>query len=145
MAPTVGHKNKTKARKRDKNSGKKRPVSRKTTKRAAKTPDEKTFIYILQSNTNSKKSYVGVTNDLTRRLRQHNGQLVGGARFTRGSRPWGFCAIFVVSNRHYALSIEWKIKHSKRRSDGVGIAGKIAAARRFGAMVPKFSQLCGPA
>ena len=145
MAPTVAHKKKTKVKKHDKNKGKKRPVPRKTKKRAPKTPDEKTFIYILQSDTNSKKSYVGVTNDLARRLRQHNGQLVGGARFTRGNRPWVFCAIFVVSNRHDALSIEWKIKHGKRRSDGVGIAGKIAAACRFGAMVAKFSQLCGPA
>ena len=31
--------------------------------------------------------YTGVANDLQRRLRQHNGELAGGARYTRGRRP----------------------------------------------------------
>lgn len=31
--------------------------------------------------------YTGVTRDLVRRLRQHNGEIVGGASYTRGRRP----------------------------------------------------------
>lgn len=31
--------------------------------------------------------YTGVTRDLQRRLRQHNGELVGGAAYTRSRRP----------------------------------------------------------
>ncbi len=31
--------------------------------------------------------YTGVATDLERRLKQHNGELVGGARYTRGRRP----------------------------------------------------------
>lgn len=31
--------------------------------------------------------YTGVATDLQRRLRQHNGELAGGARYTRGRRP----------------------------------------------------------
>ncbi len=31
--------------------------------------------------------YTGVAIDLERRLKQHNGELVGGARYTRGRRP----------------------------------------------------------
>ncbi len=31
--------------------------------------------------------YCGVTTDLARRLRQHNGELPGGARYTRARRP----------------------------------------------------------
>jgi predicted GIY-YIG superfamily endonuclease len=106
--------------------------------------NEETFIYMLHSAVNEKKSYVGVTNSLPWRLRQYNSNLVGGARYTHSNRPWRFSAIFVVANRHDALSIEWKIKHSKRKSDGVGIPGKIAAACRFGAMVTQFAQISGP-
>jgi len=32
--------------------------------------------------------YVGCTKDLYRRIRQHNGEIVGGARFTTDYRPW---------------------------------------------------------
>lgn len=31
--------------------------------------------------------YTGVAADLQRRLRQHNGELVGGPKYTRGRRP----------------------------------------------------------
>ena len=31
--------------------------------------------------------YTGVASDLERRIRQHNGELAGGARYTRGRRP----------------------------------------------------------
>lgn len=31
--------------------------------------------------------YTGVATDLDRRVKQHNGELVGGARYTRGRRP----------------------------------------------------------
>jgi predicted GIY-YIG superfamily endonuclease len=102
---------------------------------------ETTYVYILQSATNTTKSYVGVTNNLARRLRQHNGDIVGGARYTKGSRPWAFFAVFQVSNRHDALSIEWKVKHQKKARDGPGILGKIQAALRFGQDVPRFFRI----
>ena len=106
--------------------------------------NEETFVYILQSTIQANKSYVGVTNNLTRRLRQHNGQLAGGGSYTRAHHPWRFYAIFATGNRHDALSIEWKIKHSKRKTDSHGIDGKIAAACRFGKLVVIFSQISGP-
>lgn len=140
--PRVYRKIKAKvASKKRKNSAKR---GTKATKRSMPT-NEQTFIYILRSTVNVKKSYVGVTNSLPRRLRQHNGELKGGARYTHAHRPWRFLAIFVVANRHDALSIEWKIKHCRRTTDGVGIAGKIAAACRFGTKVTRFTQISGPA
>lgn len=44
-------------------------------------------LYILVSETKNR-TYVGVTTDLQRRVRQHNGELKGGARSTRGHGPW---------------------------------------------------------
>ena len=60
-----------------------------------------------------QNTYVGVTNDLPRRLRQHNGQLSGGAKSTRGRGPWEV-AFFVrgFKDRGHALSFEWAMKHT---------------------------------
>jgi putative endonuclease len=42
-------------------------------------------VYLLRCSDDSL--YCGVTTDLERRLRQHNGDIVGGARYTQGRRP----------------------------------------------------------
>ena len=45
------------------------------------------WAYLLRS-TRIRRTYVGIAVDVDRRLRQHNGELVGGARSTRSGRPW---------------------------------------------------------
>lgn len=45
------------------------------------------WVYLLESMTRDLL-YTGVTTDVARRLRQHNGLIQGGARFTRQGRPW---------------------------------------------------------
>jgi len=42
-------------------------------------------VYILRCGDGSL--YTGVARDLQRRLQQHNGELAGGSRYTRGRRP----------------------------------------------------------
>lgn len=56
-------------------------------RRVRDAPERGWFVYILKSAT-VPKFYTGITPDLERRLRKHNGELVGGARFTRTGRPW---------------------------------------------------------
>lgn len=91
---------------------------------------EKTwFCYILES-TQCDKTYNGSTNDLGRRLRQHNGELSGGAIATQSGRPHEFiCTISGFSNHTKALSCEWWIRHPtgarKRPSQYSKPAGRI--------------------
>jgi predicted GIY-YIG superfamily endonuclease len=72
-------------------------------------------VYILVNAANTK-TYVGYTVDPVRRLRQHNGELVGGARATHGD-TWRM-AYLVTSpqfDKHAALSFEWHMKWHRRR------------------------------
>ena|SRR3989344_8671442 len=69
----------------------------------------KYVVYLLESH---GKTYIGCTNNKERRLRQHNGELVGGARFTRKYRPWKLvCYVDGFEARKHALQFEWAWKH----------------------------------
>jgi len=69
--------------------------------------------YILKSE--SKRFYVGYTVDFTRRLRQHNGEIVGGAKKTERGRPWEpICHIKGFYDKSSALRFEYRIQHSKK-------------------------------
>lgn len=87
----------------------------------------KTFVYLLQSVSSEGRTYVGVINNLKRRLAQHNGHLNRGARYTKAYRLWAFHAVFALDNQHDKLSIEWKAKHRKMKSD----AGKVNTILRL--------------
>jgi structure-specific endonuclease subunit SLX1 len=73
--------------------------------------NNKWFCYILQS-TISNRTYNGSTNDPVRRLRQHNGELVGGAKATHVDRPYEIiCTLEGFSDHKITLRCEWCIKH----------------------------------
>lgn len=68
-------------------------------------------MYVLNS-LDGRRTYVGVTKDLDRRLRQHNRELAGGARTTAG-REWRVAAVVGnFSSDGAALSVE-KVMHCK--------------------------------
>ena len=67
-------------------------------------------VYVLCSERQAT-TYVGVTNDLERRLEQHNGEQPGGARSTRGGRPWKVGATYgPFETRGEGQSVEYAVK-----------------------------------
>lgn len=76
------------------------------------------FCYILY-NTHNNQTYNGFTVNLERRLRQHNSEIKGGAKFTTRAcnhninLKWKYLAIIWSPEftKHTALSCEWSIKY----------------------------------
>ena len=85
------------------------------------------ILYVL-AHTQHQKTYVGITNNPQRRLRQHNQELVGGARYTtsfKGDGEWYYYAKVHGLDKSTALSHERKM-HSRRY-----IQGKTPIERRI--------------
>ena len=75
------------------------------------------FVYWIQSG---PRAYIGATVDPRKRLRQHNGELVGGAARTRNRGPWHFhCVISGFRSWKEALQYEWAAKYYTRRARGI--------------------------
>ena len=85
-------------------------------------PEKEWFCYMLTTPASSVP-YIGKTCDLARRLREHNGELVGGAKKThrvleggatweRQLHVWGF------PDERAALNFEWAWEHCRRRAAG---------------------------
>jgi predicted GIY-YIG superfamily endonuclease len=78
----------------------------------SKTQEEPLTCYCIQ-NVEETRTYVGATNCFTRRIRQHNAEISGGAQSTKG---WSWKPIILVRGfptRHDLLRFEWLWKHSK--------------------------------
>ena len=75
------------------------------------------FCYLLTSKRTptSKATYIGFSTQPVHRLRQHNGELVAGARKTSKYRPWNHVAIVAgFPNKITALQFEWQWQHPDR-------------------------------
>lgn len=91
------------------------------------------IVYFLINNSHNK-TYIGITNNHERRIRQHNGEISGGARYTtanKGTGEWIYYGWIVSKNNNFekrrALSIEKKIKIRSRQCNGSSIEKRILA------------------
>jgi len=67
-------------------------------------------------NTKCSKTYIGSTVHPTRRFRQHNGEIKGGAKYTRGG-VWEPYIILgdLLHTKNTALSYEWHLKRESKK------------------------------
>lgn len=61
------------------------------------------------------RTYIGATPDVDRRLRQHNGELAGGAAATRGRRWERICHVAGFPDHRAALQFEWRWKRLSQK------------------------------
>ena len=59
--------------------------------------------------------YCGITTNLERRLKQHNGEIKGGAKYTRSRRPCRYVYTKKAMNRSIASKEEHKFKKLSRK------------------------------
>ena len=76
-------------------------------------------VYLLSSQEETQ-TYVGATLDIERRLRQHNSELSGGAKYTTSKSKWNHSywkrILYVdgFQTQREALQFEWALKHASR-------------------------------
>ena len=82
-------------------------------------------VYILR---NGKSLYVGATIDLSHRIRQHNGELSGGAHRTSTKGPGWVCLLYVqgFQSRTESLQFEYALKREAKQHgySRLGVAHK---------------------
>lgn len=87
----------------------------------SRLPMDRDYSVYLLKNTSNKRTYLGITNNTTRRLRQHNGELKGGARYTKafkGDGEWEYYFKVLNLTKSEALSIERTAKNTRKGSKG---------------------------
>ncbi len=82
------------------------------------------FVYLLRCADGTL--YAGITTDPARRLRQHNGELSGGAKYTRARRPVALAGVWEAPDRAAASRLEYRLKRLSREEKERLCAGETA-------------------
>ena len=85
--------------------------------------NDKFVVYLIQ---NENKTYVGMSNNPIRRLRQHNQEIRGGAKYTCAAGPGWRHVLFVegFDDKISAMQFEYAVKHEPPRK-AHGVANRI--------------------
>ena len=80
----------------------------------------KYFVYLLVSKKNGKFfSYVGITNDIKRRINLHNSSK--GAKYTRGKK-WYLAYKKSYNSKSKALKEEYRLKKDKKKREKIKLS-----------------------
>jgi structure-specific endonuclease subunit SLX1 len=79
--------------------------------------EKKWYNYIIfDKKFKSKKTYIGSTINPTRRFRQHNQEIKGGAKYTRGGKWIPYIVLYdLFHTKSSVLSYEWNLKNSSKK------------------------------
>jgi putative endonuclease len=80
------------------------------------------YVYIAKCNDGSL--YTGITTNLERRLRQHNGEVLGGAKYTHTRRPVEFVYSEKFETRSEATKREYEIKNNLTREEKLDLISR---------------------
>ena len=100
--------------------------------------ENKTYIVYLLINTSNNYTYLGITNNSTKRLRQHNGEIKGGAKYThsfKGDGIWVYYLKIKNLTKIEALSIERTAKNKRKKA-----IGKNPIDKRLNVLLPILEQ-----
>ncbi|NIA31959.1 MAG: GIY-YIG nuclease family protein [Actinobacteria bacterium] len=76
------------------------------------------YVYIVRCSDTTL--YTGMTRDIEKRLQMHNGEMAGGARYTRSRRPVHLAYFEVHSSQSAAMRREREIKKlSKKKKEAL--------------------------
>jgi len=87
----------------------------------------KDYIVYLLYHTVHNRTYLGITNHKDRRIRQHNGEIKGGAKYTtafKGEGEWKYYLHITNVTKSQALSIERTAKNKRRGAKGTSAIDK---------------------
>lgn len=71
------------------------------------------YTYILQSKNNPERHYIGYTDDLKRRLKEHN---TGKCKYSSKYAPWTIKSYFAFQTKKIALNFELYLKSGSGRT-----------------------------
>ena len=80
------------------------------------------YIVYLLTNSKNNCTYVGITNNPEQRLRKHNGEIKGGAKYTKmkkGDGEWNYYGFILNCEKCESLSIEKKIHIRTKKTFGI--------------------------
>ncbi|NOY58846.1 MAG: GIY-YIG nuclease family protein [Calditrichaeota bacterium] len=81
-------------------------------------PSQQFFVYIVRCSDASL--YTGITRNVAKRLQMHNGEMAGGARYTRSRRPVRLAYLEAHPSQSAAMRRERQIKKlSKRKKEAL--------------------------
>ena len=80
------------------------------------------WVYLLRCGDGSL--YAGITTDPARRLRQHRGELSGGAKYTAPREVVGYAALWRAADRSSASKLEYALKRLTHAGKEALAAGK---------------------